>query len=233
MSLTKQDKHKEMKFFFILNCSIKNISQSSLRVITIILSIIMLIIEVALLIAIIDLAQGANKDITFEIGYQSILIVLWMLMLTGPLIQNFNFCYVTTIILEICTLCDFVFKIYFAVKTCLNVHLSKDYVYNIILVLVIFIYLTIWFESVYFYFSYTKSLRQGQQVTTDVNKDETRGAYIPPKEDFSAKALNAHLSIQHCSTLEIRADNTLGKENMVFDAYTPPPGIVIPGNVDV
>jgi hypothetical protein len=194
MSLTKQDKREAMKFFFILNCFIKNISQSSLRIITITLNHHVNNRS----IAIIDLARGANKDITFEISYQSFLIVLWLLMLTGPLIQNFIFCYVTTIILEICTLCDFVYKIYIAVQTCLNVHLSKDYVYNIILVLVIFIYLAIWFESVYFYFSYTISLRQEQQVTTEVNKDDIRGAYVPPTEASSAKELNANLFIQHC-----------------------------------
>jgi hypothetical protein len=143
-------KSEQMKFLFISNTNTFATYTCGfpLRSLAIALSSLMLAIESLVLY----LIYSGFPVITY---YQITLTILWLLMLAGPITQNFNLCYILTYILEIVTILEFVIKGYLINAIWpLDAHTAPFFYFFVI-------YLILWFIATYVYYSYTKSLGLG------------------------------------------------------------------------
>jgi hypothetical protein len=180
----------------------------------------MFLISIGFLVLAIIVNQLVRNNPTFMIIYNAIMVALWLTMLVGPIVQNFSFCYVNTIVLEILTYCEFGFMAYFMIFSLISGY--------ILVSLIELSYLSLWFITVYFYYLYTKTLGMGTQL----NHLNTEGSYVPPKSTSPTQTTSTHFIIPQSSAIVLTHPDDVvfarDAQNSIVNNVTLPSGIVIP-----
>jgi hypothetical protein len=156
---THKLKAERMKFLFILdrNTYATYTCRVPFRTAAILLIILILALQKVLWKEFIQMSHAVAND-TFAVAYQLIQVLIWLLMLAGPITQNFDLCYVGVYILEIAAFVEFASKLLIYVECARVLFPPKTTIFY----LYVFIgYFEFWFGAVYIYYSYTKSLGLG------------------------------------------------------------------------
>jgi hypothetical protein len=221
---TQQLRAQRMKFFFISNRNTyaTNPWDISLRNAAILFVIVNLACQAWFLNEFIQMSFAVANDMTLDIVYQLAQVLLWLLMLTGPISQNFNLCYRNLRILEIATCVEFPLKLFIFEEYARHV-LPLEI--TIIYLFVFIVYFTFWFGAVYIYYSYTKSLGLGLLT------NEAGGQTILQASSTS-QAINANLSVDQVPTIVLTNPRDVAfvrdAQLSILNQTTLPSGIVVP-----
>jgi hypothetical protein len=236
--ITPQEKAIRMKFFWVAdpNSYAKFTCGLSLRHTAIIFTSIMIALQICLLFLSIRIALSISNDFTPELIYQSLLLVLWLVMLVGPLTQNFELCFANTNIIEYSTILEFIIKIVITINA--FVILDKTYLYNILIGYVVIAYCILWFVTVYIYYSYAKTLGL-KLLLNDANQinDPTSFLIPPNNSDSSQASKDTNLTLER-SPMAIILSNASdiafarGIPNTIVSQITLPSGLVVPSGKD-
>jgi hypothetical protein len=189
---SQKAKAQQMRFLFITNTNTfaTYACRLPLRSLAIVLSSLMLVIESCILYIIYNFLL---PEIT---NYQITLTIMWLLMLAGPISQNFYLCYILTYILEIATILEFAFKgnIIYVMLWPLDSHTAPVF-YGFV------VYFIIRFIAAYVCYAYTKSLGLGL-----LRKEESQGnfqciQFIQSSDSDCQVPANTNLRVERSPTI--------------------------------
>jgi hypothetical protein len=225
----QQIKSERMKFLFISepNTFATYTCGVPLRTCTIILTGLILAIQSWILYNFVNASSDIANDMTVEIIYQTLMTLIWLVALAGPITNNFDLCYTMTIILEVGTAGEAIIKgsmiymiFYWLPKEMALLYSS-----------IIFIYLTGWFFAVYIYFSFTKSLGFG--LLPDEACQANVNSHSIPLHNISVYTANiTNLTVEQAPSIVLTNINDITFANSVqksiVNQVTLPSGIVVP-----
>jgi hypothetical protein len=196
----QQIESERMNFLFISNISTYATYTCgfTLRTSVILLTSLMLGLQIWILYKVILIALNDGNNMIPVIVYHSLIVLIWLLMLAGPITQSFELCHTNTIVLQVSTYVEFL------VKVLLFVFLAVDFLPLTVTCLYLFlflIYLAGWYFTVYIYFSYAKSLGFGL-ISSDINHANYQSSYLIPRNAQQAEAAsNTNLTVIQIPTI--------------------------------
>jgi hypothetical protein len=148
-----------------------------------------------------------------------------LIVLAGPITENFNLCWVLTVAFSVLTIIEACWKVYIGLVILSRPTPTEAYV----LLLVMFIHLVLWFVTVYVYFSYTKSLGLGL-LPTEVNQNNSLALIQAndPRCQIPATSLRVDQNPTIILTNPVDLAFLGDKQGLVVSGATLPSGLVVP-----
>jgi hypothetical protein len=237
------ERARNMKFLFILPATVgsSSVPGCSLRTYATLFSILMVLVQAVSLIMFLSVSQ-LDDPISISVLILKVLsVIIWLLALIGPISNNFKTCYVMTIFTQTLAYVDVfanIIELMLVFVVFINYYFDLSLIYYTeLMIYSLWFYYIFYFLTLYFYFSYTKSLGQGAHPVNTVTRSYMPPVVIQPAYVYTnSQSTQSIPMFDNMNTIALTNQNDIvfaqGHQDAIVNDTVLPSGIRVPSGVE-